>query len=518
MEVKVKQGNIVTAAADAIVVNLFQGDAKPVLGPGALTVDKATNGLIREHIKDHEFEGKELDTLVLHSPAGIKAKHVIVVGLGKKEEFSPVVSRKVAAKSIQKARELEAKTVVTVIHAGGTLETGLASQMTTEGLLLGNYQFDRYKTKDKEKREKQLIQSVALIEPEQAKFGLAKEGVKKGKAIAAAILNTRDIVNESPTKIKPVTLTHAASAIAELSENITITILDEKRLYREGYNTLLAVAAGSDEPPFLIHLHYKPRHAKGSTALVGKGVTFDSGGLGIKPWSAMMSMKSDMAGGATVLGIFQALAELEAIGQPVNMEVHGVIPATENMISGKAMRPDDIIETKSGKTIEIVHTDAEGRLILSDALTYATLLKPETIVDFATLTGAAIRALGRDYSVHMGNDERLLKLISQAATESGEISWPLPLPKQYHKYVESVVADLANASTSDSAPGAIIGGLFLQEFVDNTPWVHLDIAGPAWQEEDINPVYPKGATGYGILLGLTLLELISENRQQLLDR
>jgi leucyl aminopeptidase len=485
------------APVDTLIIPVF-ADSIPV------DLNEASLELITEHVKGKEFAGTSPESLVLHSPTGFFAKHVIVVGLGKEADFSPVIARKVAASGIQKAREVGGKVVgITLPKSDGDISE--LAQAITEGLLLGNYQFHHYKTVNKEKLAEKYIDKALLLSTENPET--VGKGLAKGEAIATAILNTRDIINEPPSHIKPVTMVKAAEEIVNLSAQMSLKVFDETALREEGYAALLAVASGSEEPPYLIHLHYKPAHAKKSIAFVGKGVTFDSGGLGIKPWAAMLSMKTDMAGGANVLGIFQAIAELEAIGQPIDYEVHGIIPTTENMISGKAMRPDDIIETKSGKTIEIIHTDAEGRLILSDALTYAVSLKPQAIVDFATLTGAAIRALGRSYCAYMGNDRDLLTQINDASQQTGELAWELPLPEEYKKYLESPVADLQNIAKQDGTPDAIYGGLFLQEFVDDTPWVHLDIAGPSWQEEgDANPVYPKGATGYGILLSLKLLE------------
>ncbi len=511
MELEVVQGDIATSSADLIIVNLFEGTTQPTGATGA--VNEATDNFLMDYAKERDFTGKELQALAVHHPAGIKAKRIIMVGLGKPELFSPTVARKVAAKSIQKARKFGAKKVATIVHGAGNgnLNPIVAGQMLAEGLMMGNYQFTRYKTADKAKLVAKEVEHVSIVESEASKLAALRQGVTKGEAIATAVLNTRDIVNEPPSKIKPIHLAKAAQEIAGLSKTITATILDENQLKKEGYNALLAVAAGSEEKPYLIHLHYKPKQSNCSIAFVGKGVTFDSGGLGIKPWNAMLTMKGDMAGGGTVLGIFQALAELEAIGQPITSEVHGVIAATENMISGKAMRPDDIIETKSGKTIEILHTDAEGRLILSDALTFANQFKPDYMIDFATLTGAAIKALGRAYAAHMGNNRSLLELIKQASHETGELSWELPLPDFYRQYLDSSIADIQNIAMKDVAPGAIIGGLFLKEFVGDTPWAHIDIAGPAWDEDGFNPIYSKGGTGFGILLGLRILEIVSSN-------
>ncbi len=508
MELRIESTPITEVSADLLVINLFEGATE--VGGATGLVNAAIGNLVAQQIEEHDFEGKELDCLAITAPTSLSVKQVLLIGLGKPGNFTAVTARKVAAKSIKKARELRAKKIATVIHGTDLkhLDPIVTSQMLAEGLLLGNYQFNRYKTVDRDKVDKYQIEEVIILVDDPANLTAVQKGIAKGEAIASAILNARDIINEPPSKIKPASIAQAAEEISELSKDMSVTVLDEAKLKQEGYNTLLAVAAGSEEKPYLIHLHYKPANAKRSVAFVGKGVTFDSGGLGIKPWSAMLTMKTDMAGAANVLGIFQALAELEAIGQPIPLEVHGVIATTENMISGKAMRPDDIIETKSGKTIEIIHTDAEGRLILSDALSYVVDQKPDYIVDYATLTGAAIRALGRDYAVYMGNSDELMDLVKKASEQTGELAWPLPLPDIYKKYIESPVADLQNASTSDYAPGAIIAGLFLQEFVDNRPWVHLDIAGPSWQDEDKDPLTAKGATGYGILLGLALLELI----------
>ncbi len=501
--------DILTTEADVLVVNLFQGMTKPDGATGAL--DKAMNGLITQRIANEKFVGKELESLVFYFPQGVKAKHIIVMGLGQQTNFSLVVARKVAAKSIQVAQGLKAKTFATIVHGAGIggLSMESASQALMEGLLLGSYRFDKYKTLNREELDQHRITNMRVIEQDTSQTAELEKGFVLGRAHADAVIYTRELVNESPAKIKPSTLAEEAERLAEMSENISVTILDEKMLAKENYNVLLAVAAGSEEPPYMIHLHYKPATPKGTIAFVGKGVTFDSGGLGIKPWQGMLTMKTDMAGAANVFGIFRALANLEQADMPVDYEVHGVIATTENMISGKAMRPDDIITTKSGKTIEVIHTDAEGRLILSDALTYTSLLKPDAIIDYATLTGAAIRAVGRSYAAYMGNDQDLLQQVKEASEASGELAWELPLAKEYRKLIDSPVADLQNISQSSSAPDAIIGGLFLNEFVDDIPWVHIDIAGPSYQEDkDSNPVYPYGATGYGVLLGLQLLDLM----------
>lgn len=502
MEIQVKQANIAEIAADILAVNLFEDEAEA--GAATAAINEVTNGYIARHIAEHEFIGKDGEMLVLHTPFGMQAKHILVIGLGKSSEYTTVKVRQTAARLVQKAIELKAKTVATVIHGLNIHEMGVAqaAQVFTEGLQLGSYSFTRYKTQSEPKAT---VETVIIVEKDKKRIANIEQGVKIGDAISAAVLNARDIVNEPPSKIKPSSMVTAAQEIASLSDKISVTVLDEVRLKQEGYNTILAVAAGSDEQPYLIHLSYRPAKPKAKIAFVGKGVTFDSGGLSIKPWHAMLAMKTDMAGAATVLGIFQAIAELEAVGYPLDIEVHGVIPTTENMISGKAMKPDDIITSKNGKTIEVLHTDAEGRLILADALAYATKLDPYAIIDFATLTGSAIAALGTSYAAILSNDEALVGQLLTASKDTGERLWQLPLPKEYHHFIESDVADLQNIATDKEGPDAIIGGLFLQEFVEGKPWAHLDIAGPSFQKSEKNPVYPKGATGFGILLAMELL-------------
>lgn len=505
MEFKFSLDQISEHKAEALVMGLFESAHElPTWGN---SITQTTVNYIAKQLKDRKFKAKEKTSFVFSPPPQLPVKHLIIVGLGDESNFSPVIIRQAAAAAAAKCLELNITNLATPIMGietlskSSTVSQSVAIQAMTEGFMLGSYRFNRYLTdrlNDTELSQVTFLTKQLLPELETS--------VAKGEAIATSILNARDIVNEPPSKIKPIHLVKASEEIASLSRHISVTVLDEAKLKKANYSALLAVASGSEEKPYLIHLHYKPVKFSTRLALVGKGVTFDSGGLGIKPWGSMRHMKIDMAGAATVLGIFQAVAELESINQPIDCELHGIIAATENMISGKAMRPDDIIETRSGKTIEIIHTDAEGRLILSDALTYATELNPDFILDFATLTGSAINAVGQSLSAFMGNNRKLLDMVKQASQESGELAWELPLPAIYRDKLKSQVADLQNIDSGSSSPGAIFGGLFLQEFVNQIPWVHFDIAGPAFQEELNNPVYPKGATGYGILLGMNLIE------------
>ncbi len=506
MELKLATTDLAAVDTDLLVIGLYESPAG-LTGIGS-DIDGLTDGLLRKHLNHFEFEAKALETLVLHSPVGLRAKHLLIIGLGKSQKFTPIVARQVSAQSSLEAHKLKCRSLSTLIHGTDldSIDQSAVTQAVAEGLLLGDYQFTKFKTQNKEKQAILNHVELLVIDPKMTDHAICAKAIDKAQAIARPIMAIRDLVNEPPSHLKPISLVEYASGLAKRSDLVNLTVLDKEQLKKQSYEALLAVASGSDEPPYLIDLHYRPKNASQSVVLVGKGVTFDSGGLGIKPWSAMLSMKTDMAGAGTVLGIIQALIELEALGQSLPIEVHAVIPTTENMISGKAMRPDDIIETKSGKTIEILHTDAEGRLILSDGLTYGTLLEPDYMIDFATLTGSAIKALGRSYAAFMGNDRKLLDIIGVASRSTGELAWELPLPEEYKKQLESPVADLQNISTNEYSPGAIIGGLFLQEFVNEIPWAHIDIAGPSFIEEVTNPVYPKGATGYGILLSLEILK------------
>jgi leucyl aminopeptidase len=319
--------------------------------------------------------------------------------------------------------------------------------------------------------------------------------MKASKVIQGVYL-TRDLVNEPGLHATPKRLVKEAQKIAKANSNISIKVFDEPALKKMKANALLAVARGSDEPAFLIHLTYKPKStAKKRIALAGKGLTFDSGGLSIKPQEGMKTMKTDMAGAATVLGIFSLLAE-----NNISHEIHGIIPTTENLISGKAIKPGDIVTALNGKTIEIINTDAEGRLILADAFSY--LAKDEgkwdALIDFATLTGACVVALGEQVAGLFGNNSKLNEKILKASKNEGEQIWNMPLVDDYQDLLKSQIADLANVTKSKWG-GAITGALFLKEFIPkDIPWVHLDIAGPSWEERGEIPYIPKGGTGFGV--------------------
>jgi leucyl aminopeptidase len=350
------------------------------------------------------------------------------------------------------------------------------------------YRFTSYKSNGDRPR----VETVTVI-------GAGQAALDRGARVAEAVALARDLVNEPAGGLTPSRLAQLATEVAE-REGLSITVLDEVAIENEGLGALRGVSLGSDEPPRLIELVYEPPgRARGTVALVGKGITFDSGGLSLKTADGMMTMKTDMAGGAAVLATMSALPTLG-----VKTKVIGFIPTTENMPGGRAIKPGDVLKARNGKTIEVLNTDAEGRLILADGLSLAVEAKPDAIIDLATLTGAQVVALGRRIAGLMSTNDSLLEQVEEAADRAGEPVWELPLPDIYRKDIDSDVADIKNIGRPGQA-GTLIAGLFLREFVADVPWVHMDIAGPARSDED-DTYLRKGATGFGVR---TLLELLT---------
>ena len=425
---------------------------------------------------------------------------VLVVGLGKQADLHLDTIRNATGAAIQIARQYGLGSVVAEL-LGEDIETYdplLHAKAMTEAALLASYAFTNYKD---EKPHQKLV-SLTLVIEDANDVQAAKKGIELAETIIDGVTVARDLVNTPGQDMTPKRLAAAATEIAKLSAGaVTVKILGRKECEKRKMGAYLAVAQGSHEEPQFIHLSYKPeKRAKKRIALIGKGVTFDSGGLSIKPSSGMETMKCDMAGGAAVLGTFATLARLRP-----EVEIHGIIAATENMPSDTAIRPGDIVRASNGMSIEILNTDAEGRLTLADALHYAAQQKPEVMIDLATLTGACVVALGEEISAAMSTNDELRAQILSAANRSGENMWPMPLEKNYAMLMESDIADLRNISTSRYG-GSLTAGLFLKNFVpEEIPWVHLDIAGPAFAERPIGKYLGKGATGYGVR---TLVEYI----------
>ncbi len=477
-------------AADAHVLFIFEGDAP------AASVARGLAGAVRTEAERKRFKGAKGEILeVPLPPRPGTAQVLLAVGLGKREEIGPERTRLAAAAAARRAQALRARRVALALPQApaGLLGPREVARAIMEGALVGTYRFERYLT-DPARKAAPVERFLLAAGPAAA---VARAVLPTAEAIAAAAELARDLVNAPAAALTPAVFAREALRVARRAR-LRVAVLGPRELKRERMGALLAVAQGSEQPSRLVHLVYKPRRAKAKLALVGKGVTFDSGGYDLKTADGMLDMKSDMSGAAAVLAAVVALARL---GAPV--EVHGVMGLVENMVSGRAYRPGDVLTTRRGKTIEVNNTDAEGRLVLADVLDYVrTQIKPDAIVDVATLTGACVVALGPMASGVMGNDQALIDRVLAAARAAGEKMWPLPLYDEYIDQLKSDVADLKN--TGGRWGGALTAGLFLREFVDRTqPWVHLDIAGPAFANTD-HPYWGKGGTGAA---AATLIEL-----------
>lgn len=487
IKVVARAGSVTEAVADALVVNLFKGEKKP--GGATAAVDAALNGLLSRLIVEENFKGESGQTMLVHTHGKLPAKKIILVGLGEKKDFDLNSVRKAAASAAKKAEAVEAKKVASVLHGAGAgrLSATDCAQAVVEGTMLGCYKFNKYKSEDKGPSR---IQELAIIERDERKIGPIRIGMTRGEVFAKATNYARDLINEPANVITPTALAGEARKIAA-GTGLLCQVFERNDLKRMGMGAFLAVAQGSDEPPAMIKLTYRPKgKAKKKVALVGKGITFDSGGLNIKSAEAMLTMKDDMSGAAAVLAIMGALAKLKP-----DLEVMGIVGATENMPGGKAYKQGDVLKAYNGKTIEISNTDAEGRLVLADLLAYADKAGVDEIINIATLTGACIVALGNTVSGVMGNDQALIDQLIKWGSWAGEKMWQLPLFDEYKEQLKSEVADLKNSGGREA--GASQGGIFLKEFVGNRKWAHLDIAGPSFSEKEREDC-PKGGTGVGV--------------------
>lgn len=496
MKISVRKGELQKEVCDVLVLNAFEGTKE--FGGATGSVDRVLDGLLLKLIKEEAFKGQVGQTLLVRTEGLIPAKRVLLVGLGKKEEFNLETVRDVSAISYQAIRAMKPKNVVSVLHGAGNggLNPKEAAQAMVEGLRLIAYTFARYK-----KQNGNGVGSFEIVTNDGRAIIQARKGIEIGELFSQGTTFARDLVNTPAMHMRPIDLVDAAREIVKKNSNIRVRVFDRDRMEQMGAGGILGVAQGSDHAPYLVHMVYKPSgRAKRTVALVGKAVTFDSGGLSLKPADYMMSMKTDMAGAASVLGVFSVLKQLAP-----KVEVHGIFAAVENMPSGKAIRPGDVLHAMNKKTVEVLNTDAEGRLTLMDALVYAQKQKPSCVIDLATLTGACMVALGEEITGVMSNDAKLVQEILDASAVVGEKMWELPLEKNYKKLLKSQVADLQNIGGKYG--GALTAGLFLQEFVDpKMPWAHLDIAGPSYAERDMTAYLKKGATGHGVR---TLLQFLT---------
>ena len=489
MEIRVTGGDITQAKADAIIVNLFEGATVPGGGTGA--VDKALGGAISQLIAQGDIRGKSGEFTVIHTFGKIPAPRVVIAGLGKQKDFDIDAVRNLAANLVRFARKPGIKTVATIAHGAGIagLDPEACAQAIAEGALMGEYRFLKHKAADSERLD---LDSLTIVELDAGKVERMAAAAARGAIMAEATNLARDLANEPSNHLTPTDLAARASEVAA-AHGLECEILEREQMEQKRMGSLLSVAKGSAQPPKLIRLGYRGRGGDGwDLALVGKGITFDTGGISIKPAANMEAMKADMTGAASVIAAMKAIAQL---GPKVN--VVAIAPCTENMPGGNATKPGDVVTAMSGRTIEIINTDAEGRLVLADALCWAKELGAKHILDVATLTGAVTTALGDVAYGLMTNNDGFCGQFEAAATAAGEKTWRLPMWKEYDELIKSDVADCKNSGTGTRGAGTIVGAKFLEPFVGDTPWVHLDIAGVDNMPSDKGWV-AKGASGYSV--------------------
>lgn len=485
MQINVKVGDFRTETVDAVVFGIFEGEP---LVTAVQIADTATDGAITELINAGDFTGQHKQTALLYTRGAIVAPRIALAGLGKNEELNPEKVRQAAGKVVQELRDLGIKTVAVSLPPETPPEI---AQAAAEACRLALYQFNQHKTEGIDKVKS--LDAIIFLVSDEATRAMVEESVDVGDAIASGTNLARDLSNQPPNHLTPAILADRAVEVAN-AVGLKCEIFDLAQLQEKGFRTLLGVSQGSaEEPRFIVLEHIPEGEGKDTVAFVGKAITFDSGGLSLKSGSGMMDMKHDMSGAAAVLGAMQVIGVLKP-----NLHVVGLIAASENMPSATAQRPGDVVESYGGKTIEILNTDAEGRLVLADALGYAAQYNPKAAIDLATLTGAVITALGTVACGMMGTDNSLIAKVKSAAQKTHERVWELPLWEDYDELIKSDVADVKNIG--DGTAGTIVGGAFLKKFAEGYPWVHLDIAGTAWDVKGSPYIPSKGGTGFGVRL------------------
>src|SRR5262245_57962196 len=489
MEVKADSREFHEIECDALVIAVFEGE-KPEGGVLA-EIDRRAKGVITSLVETGELTGKSGESAYVHNPGDMKARRLLLLGVGKKEEVGADDVRKMAGTAARMLRGKKARSFA--ILRRSQLPIGEGAQAVTEGALISLFDPDKYHTSDKTENP---LQTMILVAPG-ADVDEVNRAIERGRIIAEATNFARELINEPANVITPTELARRADDVAK-AYGLEIDVLDDARMKELGMGAFLGVAQGSAEPAKIIVLTYSPKKvSKETIAIVGKGITFDTGGISIKPSDGMEKMKYDMAGGATTIGAMRAIAQLKPA-----VKVIGVIPTTENMPGGRAQRPGDVVRAMTGKTIEVINTDAEGRLILADAVAYARKLGATKIVDLATLTGAVSIALGDIYVALLGSDQAWVDQVLAAGKKAGEKIWQLPLDKEYREQIKSEIADIKNIGGRKA--GTITGAYFIREFVEDTPWAHLDIAGTAWNE-NAKPHLAVGPTGVSLR---TLVNLV----------
>ncbi len=500
MEIKVIASDVLKVKAGAIIVSFFEG--KKDLDDDLASIDTALEGAISELVSQGGIKGKLDEITAIHSLGRLVADRVVIMGLGKKEKLTLDKIRGAVAETCRHLRKSMVDNIATIAHGVGVGNTTLegSAQAITEGALLGLYSFRKHITKEDEYSE---VNKLTIVSGKKADIHLLEQGCHKGRILAEATNLTRDMVNEPANYMTPNDMAEVARKIAKV-HSLKLTILERQKMQDLGMGALLGVAQGSCQPPKFIILNYKGRDTDDiDLALVGKGITFDSGGISLKGREKMDEMKSDMAGGAAVLAAISAIAQLK-----IGLNATAIVPAVENLPGGSALKPGDVLKSMIGKTIEIISTDAEGRLILADALGYANKLKPKYIVDVATLTGACKVALGDICTGVMGNNQELIDKVIAAGTQTGESMWQLPMYEEYKEQNKSNIADIKNVG--DKGADTITAAQFLAEFIGDTPWVHLDIAATSFGDKERRYI-TKGATGVPVRTLVNLALAISSH-------
>jgi leucyl aminopeptidase len=497
MKIQASAGNYPDANVEAIAVAIFKDEKAD--SSFIKELDELTGGIASSIIKNEEIKGNAGDTALIRFNGKSKATRLLLIGVGEEKDYKSASVGVLAGTAARFLSKRNIKSFVLVPRCEA--DASEIAQQSTQTTITSLYSIDKYKTKDKnDKTIKELVICVAGADEK-----ALNAGIERGQIIGDSMNFTRDMCNEPANILHPTEMAKRAEEMAK-ETGLTCEILDEAMMKKLGMGSLLSVSIGSDQPPTMIVLKYEPKNSTGKKdellALVGKGVCFDTGGISLKPAENMDAMKYDMSGGGTVIGAMRAIAMLKP-----SIPVLGVVAAVENMPSGKATRPGDVVTAMTGKTIEVLNTDAEGRLILADAVAYAEKLGATSIVDMATLTGAVIVALGDLNTGVLGNDQPLVDEIIACGKEVGEDFWQLPVSAGYSKQIKSDIADIKNIGSRGRA-GTIAGAVFIQEFVDKAKWAHLDIAGTAWADAD-KPHQSKGPTGVAIR---TLVKMVEKSQ------
>ncbi|MHC4267870.1 MAG: leucyl aminopeptidase [Planctomycetota bacterium] len=490
MRLTVKAGVAEKEPTDVIIINLFENVKK--LPPELNAINKASGGIISNLLENDDFTGKLSETIIVPTNKKIMPKRILLVGLGKAAELSSDKIRQATGTASRLIQNKKFKNPLILLYKTKYKEISIddVTRAVVEGILLSLYNFTRYKTLKKE--DKTTITNFTLVVQKKDALPRVKSVAKNTQIVADSVCFTRDIVNMPGSDATPTFLANKAKEIAKKA-GVKCKILSSPEMKKLGMGGILNVSRGSDQPPKFIILEYNTKKKTNDTiVLIGKGVTFDSGGISLKPGANMDLMKADMSGAAAVLGTLKAISTLKP-----STHIVGLVPCTENMPGSKALKPGDIIKCLSGKTVEILNTDAEGRLILADAISYAKRYKPDAVIDIATLTGACVAALGTFTSGMLGNNDELKERLKLAGNNCHERVWELPLWDEYYKLIKSNIADIKN--TGGRYAGTITAACFLGEFVEDFPWVHIDIAGTFLVEKD-TPYIRKGASGVGVRL------------------